>query len=307
MQISQAILINAVPALIIFLIAESVCMIKEHRWNSHDALSSIVLMLVAVPMSLLMNGIVIICYTMVYEFRLFDLSHNLWYAWLICFLADDFSYYWFHRLSHQVRFLWASHAVHHSSTQYTLYAALRVPWTGNIAGNFLFWGWIPLLGIEPAMILFTKTASFIYQFSLHTEKIRKLPRCIEAIFVTPSHHRVHHSCDIEYLDKNHGGNLIVWDKMFRTFKAETRGVTYGLREDVKSNNPVKIAFHEWQNLFTDLRNSSTILEGMHYIFDSPGWSPDNSSKTARQLQKELNVGNHHEEIDSSTIYACTTV
>jgi len=112
-------------------------------------------------------------------------------------------------MSHQVRFLWASHSVHHTSETFSLASAFRVPVTSHLTGNFLFWAWMPLIGFEPAMILTMKSFSLTYQFFVHTEAIKKLPWVIEAIFITPSHHRVHHGSDVAYLDKNHGGVLII--------------------------------------------------------------------------------------------------
>lgn len=288
MHPDSTILYHAVPALAILIIAEAVYMIKEHRHDNKDMLASIGLAVGALPLSLLIKGLVFYTYTLIYQFKLFTIPGNHWWAWVICFFADDISYYWYHRLSHQVRFLWASHMVHHSSEQFTFSAGLRVPWTSNLTGSFLFWAWMPLLGIEPYMIIFMKSASVIYQFWMHTETINKLPNWFESIFNTPSHHRVHHSSNIEYLDKNHAGTLIIWDKLFGTYQEEFTKPKYGLSENIKSANLFTIEFYEWKNLFRDLKKTKSVKHRIQYLFNSPGWSHNGSTKTARQLQSELN-------------------
>ena len=137
------------------------------------------------------------------------------------------------------------------------------------------------------MLLFVKTASIAYQFWLHTETINKMPKWFEAVLNTPSHHRVHHGSDIEYLDKNHGGILIIWDKIFGTYKQETHTPTYGLTKNIPSLNLIKIEFYEWKNLINDLRKSKTLKDRWYYLFGSPGWSRNGVSKTTQQLQAEF--------------------
>lgn len=289
MQLDSTILYQAVPALLILIIAEAVYMIKEHRHDNKDMLASISLAIGALPLSLFIKGLVFYTYTLIYQFRIFTIPGNAWYAWVICFFADDLSYYWYHRISHQVRFLWASHAVHHSSEMFTFSAGLRVPWTSNLTGTFLFWAWMPLIGIDPYMIIFMKSVSVIYQFWMHTETINRLPKWFEAVFNTPSHHRVHHSSNVEYLDKNHAGTLIIWDKLFGTYQEELHKPKYGLTENIKSANPFVIEFHEWKNLSRDIKKSKSIKHRVQYLFNSPGWSHDGSTKTTKQLQSELNL------------------
>lgn len=286
----HSIFYHTVPVLLILIGIEAVFMIKEHRPDNRDILSSISLALGHLPVAAITKGVVILFYTLIYQYRLFTIPVNYWWAWVICFFSDDLSYYWFHRFSHQIRFLWASHKVHHSSEKFTLSTGLRIPWTSDFSGNFLFWAWMPLIGIEPYMVLFMKSVSALYQFWLHTEAIKKLPKWFEAIFNTPSHHRVHHSSNVEYLDKNHAGTLIIWDKIFGTFQEEIFKPKYGLTNDIKSFNPFVIAFHEWKNIFRDLKKSRNIKDRLHYFFKAPGWSHDGTTKTTRQLQSELKAG-----------------
>ncbi len=207
MHIDNTILYPAILAILILIGAEAVFLMKENMHDKKDILTSFILVLGRFPVSAGTNGIVLFSYTLIYQYRIFTLPGNYWYVWGICFFSDDFSFYWFHRLSHKIRFLWASHKVHHSSEKFTLSSGLRVPWTSDLTGNFLFWAWMPLIGIEPYMVIFMKSANVVYQFWMHTETIGKLPKWFELLFNTPSHHRVHHGSDVEYLDKNHAGTL----------------------------------------------------------------------------------------------------
>jgi sterol desaturase/sphingolipid hydroxylase (fatty acid hydroxylase superfamily) len=280
------ILYHALPALAVLFIIELVLNIKEHRHDNKDMLASISLAAGTIPLSFLTTGIIVFTYSLIYQYRLFTLPINTWWCWLIVFFGDDFSYYWYHRMSHQVRFFWASHMVHHSSEKFNLASGLRVPWTSNLTGTFLFWAWMPLFGIEPAMVIAMKSASVAYQFWMHTERIRKMPSWFEAIFNTPSHHRVHHSSDVEYLDKNHAGTLIIWDKIFGTYQEETFSPKYGLTENINSFNPIAIEFFEWKNIVKDFRKTKRVKHMLQYLFNPPGWSPDGMRKTTRQLRKD---------------------
>ncbi len=283
------ILVSAVPAFIILIIVEVIYAIKTQRelYEIKDAATSISLGLGNLFIGIATKTFILLFFVWIYEHRLFTIPHTAWWAWVLCFFADDFSYYWFHRISHNVRWFWASHVVHHSSERYNLAAALRQTWTGNLTGSFLFWSWMPLVGFHPAMILLMQSVSLLYQFWIHTEAVNKCPKWFEFIFNTPSHHRVHHGSDIEYLDKNHAGILIIWDRMFGSFQPEMHTPKYGLTKNVNTYNPVKIAFFEWMNMAKDLKKSGSVGTAIKYIINPPGWSHDNSSKTTKQLRKEL--------------------
>ncbi|MBL7744329.1 MAG: sterol desaturase family protein [Chitinophagaceae bacterium] len=289
MPITSNILIRATPFFLILIAAELIYLRKEkrHAGSKKEFWADIWIAFGASVISFLTNGTILLVYTLIYKYRLFDLPATSIWAWVICFFGDDLSWYWFHRLSHKIRFFWASHAVHHSPETFSLSGGMRVPWTSNITGNFLFWAWLPFIGIEPAMIMLMKAISVIYQFWLHTEVIRKMPGWFEAFFNTPSHHRIHHASNIEYLDKNHGGFLIIWDKLFGTFQKETDPPVYGLTKKIGSSNPFAIAFHEWKSMFSDLKKAKKLKDYLNYIFNSPGWSKDGSTKTARQLRSFL--------------------
>jgi sterol desaturase/sphingolipid hydroxylase (fatty acid hydroxylase superfamily) len=282
------ILVSAVPAFIILIVVEVIYAIKTQRelYEVKDAATSISLGLGNLFIGIITKTAILLFFTFIYEYRVFTIPYNVWWAWVICLFADDLSYYIFHRVSHNVRWFWASHVVHHSSERYNLAAALRQTWTGNLTGSFIFWSWMPLVGFHPAMIMLMQSVSLLYQFWIHTEAVYKCPRWFEFFFNTPSHHRVHHGSDIEYLDKNHAGILIIWDRMFGTFQPEKHTPKYGLTKNVNTFNPVKIAFFEWMNMARDLRKSNSFITGIKYIINPPGWSHDGSSKTTRELRKE---------------------
>jgi sterol desaturase/sphingolipid hydroxylase (fatty acid hydroxylase superfamily) len=221
---------------------------------------------------------------------LFSLEYS-WWMWALLLLGDDLSYYWYHRSAHSIRYFWASHIVHHSSQKYNLATALRQTWTGGITGSFVFYLWMPLLGFEPIAILFMHSVSLLYQFWIHTELIDRLPKWFEFIFNTPSHHRVHHSSEAKYLDRNHAGILIICDRMFGTFQIEEERPTYGLTVNIKSFNPLYIASHEWLAIFRDLRDYPRY--SWKYLFGPPGWSHDGSRKTSAQLREALKSKVNH--------------
>ena len=201
---------------------------------------------------------------------------------------DDFSYYWFHRTSHENRFFWASHVVHHSSKHYNLSTALRQTWTGSFY-SFIFWLWLPLIGFHPGMIIFQMSISLLYQFWIHTELIQKTPKWIEFFFNTPSHHRVHHGSNPIYLDRNHAGILIIWDKLFGTFQPELKSekVKYGLVVNIKTYNPIFIAFNEWGALFKDLNTKNiSVRNRIRYLYKPPGWKHDGTGKLSTDLKEE---------------------
>lgn len=283
------ILVDAIPAFIILIIIEIIYAVKTQRelYEVKDAATSISLGLGNLFIGLVTKSFILVFFVWLYNHRLFTIPYNVWWAWILILFTDDFSYYWMHRTAHSVRWFWASHLVHHSSEKYNLAAALRQTWTGNLTGSFIFWSWMPFVGFHPKMILFMQSISLIYQFWIHTESVQKLPKWFENIFNTPSHHRVHHGSDILYLDKNHAGIFIFWDKLFGTFQPEIFTPKYGLTKNVNTFNPFKIAFWEWMNIAKDLKKSNRLKDKFNYLIQPPGWSHDGSSKTTKQLRKEL--------------------
>ncbi len=278
----------AIPGFVILLVAEVVVTAIQQKdyYELKDTSSSLAMGIGNVIVGFVGKVIVFGAYSLVYQFRLFTFDMTQWWSWAILFFADDLSYYWFHRISHSSRYFWASHVVHHSSMKYNLGTALRQTWTGTLSGSFLFWIWLPLIGFSPVAVMTMQSISLLYQFWIHTEHINKLPAPIEFIFNTPSHHRVHHGSDLAYLDKNHAGILIIWDRLFGTFEPEKDRPTYGLTKNVGSHNPVRIAFHEWIEIGQDLRRAGSFGNALGYLFGPPGWSHDGSRKTTKQLRAE---------------------
>jgi sterol desaturase/sphingolipid hydroxylase (fatty acid hydroxylase superfamily) len=218
--------------------------------------------------------------------RIFDIGHQ-WWAFVLVFFADEFTYYWFHRLAHEQRWWWAAHAAHHNSQYYNFATGVRLGWTNQL--SLLWWvAWLPLafLGFPLDLLAFQLGISKTYQVLLHTEDIGRLPRIVEYWFNTPSHHRVHHARNANYLDANYGGILIIWDRLFGTYVEEDATVPcrYGLVKNLGTTNIVRVAFHEWIAMARDVVRARSWRERAHYVFGAPGWSPDGSSQTAEQMR-----------------------
>lgn len=205
-------------------------------------------------------------------------------SFLLLLVVEDFFYYWFHRLHHEVRLLWASHVPHHSSDHYNLSTALRQSWTTPFTG-FVFWAPLPLLGFHPTWILVQQTVSLVYQYWIHTELLRRLGP-LEWVLNTPSHHRVHHGRNPVYLDRNHGGILIVWDRLFGTFEPEREAVDFGITVPLGSFAPTTIAFAEWTATFRDAFRAPSVLESLRVLFGPPGYVPGGGGKTSADLRRE---------------------
>ena len=281
-------ILYAVPFFAISIVVEGIFLYREQREriDIKDTFTSVALGFGNLFSGLITKTIMAVIFWYLYDnFHIFTLDGSAWWMWVLAFFADDFSYYWFHREAHLIRYFWASHKVHHSSEKYNLATAVRQTWTGNITFSYIFYLWMPLIGFHPIVILVMQQVSLLYQYWIHTETIGKMWRPFEYIFNTPSHHRAHHGSDVKYLDKNYAGIMIIWDRMFGTFIEETDRPTYGLVENVNTNNPVKIAFGEWIDMGKDV--ISNPKHSLNYIFGRPGWSHDGSRKTAREMQKEL--------------------
>lgn len=195
-----------------------------------------------------------------------------WWMWILLWFAVDFFYYWFHRLAHQVSILWGSHEVHHQSEEYNLTVALRQAWLQG-AFSWVFYLPLAIIGFEPQMFFTIAAINTLYQFWIHTRLIGKLHPAIEFIFNTPSHHRVHHGINPKYIDKNHGGTFIIYDRLFGTFQAEEEEVVYGITTQPKSWNPLWLNFNYWTQLFKNLSASNSISNTIKMLVLNPGWKP----------------------------------
>jgi sterol desaturase/sphingolipid hydroxylase (fatty acid hydroxylase superfamily) len=217
-----------------------------------------------------------------------DFIQRQWWAWVILFFLDDITYYFMHRANHEVRIFWAGHVAHHSAIKMNYATALRQGVTERIH-KYAFWIPLPLLGFDPLMIFTMMSVNLFYQFWLHTELVDKLPAWYEGIFNTPSHHRVHHASNIRYLDCNHAGILIIWDRLFGTFSKEIAGepVVYGLTTNITSYNPIYVATHEYPAILADVKRADKLSDKLNYIFNSPGWSHDGEDNRAKVLRAKL--------------------
>jgi sterol desaturase/sphingolipid hydroxylase (fatty acid hydroxylase superfamily) len=256
------------------------------RYEARDTLAAFGMSLGNILTNLLMAGIVFAGLGAAYRLRLFTLSPASPWAWVLLFFLDDFTYYWFHRISHTCRLWWAAHVNHHSSQHYNLSTALRQTWTGELAGTWTPWIPLALLGFPPDMILLQQSFNLTYQFWIHTESIGRLPDWFEYLFNTPAHHRVHHAANPPYLDRNYAGVLMIWDRLFGTFAAQSEAEPprYGLVKNIATFNPLRIAFHEWAAILRDLRSARSLREAAWLLFGPPGWRPDGAGETARALR-----------------------
>lgn len=207
--------------------------------------------------------------TALWEYRLFDLGTG-WAGWVVALVGWDLVYYWDHRLSHRMRFFWASHVNHHSSLEYNLSTALRQPWSAFQTAIFV--APLALLGVRPDLIVLAGALNLIYQFWIHTEVVRTLGP-LEFVLNTPSHHRVHHGSNPQYLDKNYGGILIVWDRLFGSFESEREPVVYGLTKNIGTYNLFTIAFHEWRALARDVSATPRRADRFRRLVRGPAWQP----------------------------------
>lgn len=239
-------------------------------YDTKDAVTSVTMGLGSIGFDLLWKIPVVAVFTAVYELTPLRVPF-LWWTALLMLLAQDFLYYWQHRLHHVIRILWACHVVHHSSERFNLTTALRQPWTSATT----WWFYLPMvaLGVHPAAIPFCYGLNLLYQFWVHTERIGKLPRPYEYVFNTPSHHRVHHASQGGYLDRNFGGILIVWDRMFGSWVGETDKPVYGLTKNIGTHNPLRVATHEYAAIARDVRAAGSWGQRAGHVFRGPGWRP----------------------------------
>ena len=225
--------------------------------------------------SLLVNGgarvAALLGYAALYVLSPLRQDPHRWYTWVFAILVVDLLFYTEHRAAHRVRILWAAHQAHHSSRRFNLSTAVRQKW--NPWWELVVWVPLPLLGLPPWMIFTSFSINLIYQFFVHTESIDRMWRLVEFIFNTPSHHRVHHASDLDYIDKNFAGMLIIWDRMFGSFVAETHRPTYGLMHNIDSFNPFRLQYYMYGDIWRDVRGATCWRDRLGYIFGPPGWAP----------------------------------
>ena len=281
----------AVPLYLLAIMIELVAVRYWHRkgeFETRDALTSLLMGSGNVVAGLLLGFVSVTALLWVWQFRFFDLGLH-WWVFVAAFIFDDLRYYWYHRIAHRVRWVWAEHVNHHSSQHYNLTTALRQSWTGQITGMFILQVPLVLLGFHPAVIAFVYGFNLIYQFWIHTEAIGKMWKPVELIFNTPSHHRVHHATNPRYLDANFAGTLIIWDRMFGTFVEELPEdmPRYGIVRNIGTFNPLRVAFHEWAGMLKDVfAPGLSLRQRLMYMAAPPGWSHDGSRKTSEDLKAD---------------------
>ncbi len=264
----------AIPAFFFFMIIELILekVKKKNNYRLADSMTNISTGIGSQIVNLFAKALLVVIFTFVYEhFALFHVPMK-WYTGILLLLLFDFCFYWAHRLGHEVNFLWAAHIVHHQSEEFNLSVALRQPWISDLLTFFVFLP-IPILGFSPEFFVIIASIDILYQFIIHTKYVYKFHPAIEFIFNTPSHHRVHHAVNKQYIDKNYAGVLIIWDRLFGTFTEEQEEPLFGITTQFKSWNPVWANVHYWVDLFNLSEKSKRRIDKIRVFFSPPGWQP----------------------------------
>lgn len=224
---------------------------KENKvtYNKKDFLASSAIGFGSLFVNALTKTLVFYIVVISYNITPWSIPHT-WWSYILCLFMLDFARYWAHRVAHYQRFWWSTHVVHHSSLHYNLSVSFRLSWTQNL--KLIFFLPVIMMSFDPFVFIIVHQSAVLYQFWIHTELIRKLPKPIEFFFTTPSHHRVHHAVNDKYIDKNFGSTFIIWDRIFGTFQAEEEQAIYGITKNVDSYNPLVLVFHAWGDLFKDV-------------------------------------------------------
>ena len=242
---------------------------NQNFYKSGDTLCTIGLLSGNIIVAFAIKGMVLAFHIYLYQFRVFDFVNQIpiWALWIITFISIDLVFYVYHRISHRIRFLWAIHLSHHSSEEMNFAVSFRQAWFGPIS-KIPFFMVLPLLGFDPTIIAVAGVISTLWGIVGHTQVIGKLGP-LEWIFNTPSHHRVHHGSNKQYIDKNYGNLLIIWDRLFGTFEPEDEKVKFGLVNNVNTFNPVKVTFMAWMSMINDLKQKNSFIEIIKVIFGPP--------------------------------------
>jgi sterol desaturase/sphingolipid hydroxylase (fatty acid hydroxylase superfamily) len=256
-------------------------------YSFKDSFTNALLMLINGGVDLLFRAAYVGILIWFYNYRIVEPISNPYFYWIALFLLEDLAFYTLHYVDHHSRLFWAVHVTHHSSEHFNLTTGFRSSVFQPLY-RFLYFIPLVLFGFNPADIVIMYSLTQIYGIIVHTEYVDKLG-FLEYIFVTPSHHRVHHASNIEYLDKNMGMCLIIWDRMFGTFQEEIPGVPprYGLTKSVEHDTLKETVFHEWKEIGKDFRQHTDFKTKLKYLLKAPGWSPDGSRQTSKELQKKL--------------------
>jgi sterol desaturase/sphingolipid hydroxylase (fatty acid hydroxylase superfamily) len=261
-----------VPFIAMLIIAEALYSSWRNKklYDTQDSMGTIGMLLGNAVVATSSRGLMFFTYLAIYDYRLFDLSILLptWLFWILIFLAIDFSFYCYHRASHRSNILWAIHLSHHCSTEMNFLVSLRQPWLGPII-KIPFFAAIPLIGFDPVLMYLAGMISTFWGVIGHTKVIPRLPELIEFVFNTPSAHRVHHGTNPKYLDKNYGNLLMIWDRMFGTYQREEEEVIFGLTQNIKTQNPIKLAFSPFATLFRQLKKQTSLKQQISLLLRPP--------------------------------------
>ncbi|MBL7933645.1 MAG: sterol desaturase family protein [Bacteroidia bacterium] len=263
---------------------------EKKYYSTKGILANVYLSALNFSLDILVRGICLAVLWYFYQFRFTAIDktvHPVLY-WSALLIAQDFMFYWLHRVDHYCRLFWAVHVTHHSSEEFNLTVGFRSSVFQPLY-RFIYFIPLSLVGFDPLDVMFMYAATQIYGILIHTKTVGKLG-FLEWFLSTPSHHRVHHASNIKYLDKNMGMVLIIWDRMFGTFAKEEEEVVYGLTKNIETYHPIHMVFHEWKNISHDVLHKKAPLKAKFmYVFGPPGWSHDGSTKTSRQLRQELKL------------------
>jgi len=242
---------------------------QKNYYKTQDTLCTIGLLAGNIIVAFSIKGLILALHFYLYQYKIFELSGMLplWLFWLLTFVVIDLVFYIYHRMSHRIRFLWAIHLSHHSSEEMNFAVSFRQAWFGPIS-KIPFFMVLPLLGFDPTIIAAAGVISTLWGIVGHTQIVGRLG-FVEWIFNTPSHHRVHHGSNKQYIDKNYGNLLIIWDRMFGTFEPEKEKVKFGLVNNVNTFNPTKITFMAWSSMIEDIKNKQSLSEVLRIIFGPP--------------------------------------
>ena len=258
---------------------------KEYNWTETKASAGVYVGVIISRLTL--GSALLIAGSWVQQYQVAHIAMDQPWHWLALFIGVEFAYYWFHRGAHEIRWVWASHSVHHSGNFMNFPTALRLAWTSIV--SFAWVVYMPLiwLGFDANYVFGMLMANLLFQYILHTEMIPKLSKPLEWLFNTPSNHRVHHGSNPAYLDRNHGGVTMIFDHLFGTYSEEQEDdpVRYGLVEPATDVNPVKIAFKEWRAMFKDVKANPRHVIG--YTLGVPGWSHDGSRLTSAMIRSQV--------------------
>lgn len=260
---------------------------EANEYEKKDAWNNIFIGFASVATGAVLGLLIALIYGFLYELAPYRMPYDTWWPWPLLFLLDDLSYYWFHRISHECRLFWNFHVVHHSSRYFNLSVAVRQSWFSGFL-HWLFYAPLMLLGFAPWMLIVTHGFNLIYQFWIHTPFVRDLGP-LEYILNTPSHHRVHHGTNEQYLDKNYAGVFIIWDRIFGTFVAEDEKPRYGITNQLMSHNALWVNTHGWVEMFEAVKQRRTIIGKLRCIFGSPNMDFEEKLTAAKIVKKKSAV------------------